>query len=605
MADLGKAYVQIIPSAKGISEKIKETLIPESESAGKESGKTIASTISSEMTRVGKSMMKVGGLMTAFSVPIVAGIKDALSAYDTQLQAETKLVEIYKTRMGASEDVAQATMKYATELQKVGIIGDEVTLSGAQQLATFAQYPDTVNTLLPAMDNLLAQQKGFNATSSDAINIGNLMGKVLQGQTGALTRVGISFTEAQEEVLKYGTEEERAAMLAEVINANVGNMNETMADTPLGRITQMNNSLSDMKEAIGGALAPTIADLAEMVSEKIVPKIEDFITFLNEHPTIAKIVVGLAAVLAIGGPIIIFIGSLVTAIGAIIPVISALIPVVGALNLASLPITGTILLIVAAIAAVIAIGVLLYKHWDEVKEFTVQTWEAIKNFFVETIEKIKTAVKNMVESVKNFFTNLKDAIVNKTQNIKQDVVDKFNAIKTSVTSKVSDIVSTVREKFQNAKDTITQKLSEARDKVKEIIERIKGFFNFKVSWPHIPLPHFSISPSGWSIGDLLEGVIPSLSVRWYAKGGIFDKPTVLSGLGEAGPEAAIPLDTFWNRLDNWGSSIIDGMAMVASGLQNEGDITIETYLYPSGPKMDEYTYKSYNRGKVRFGDGTI
>lgn len=605
MADLGKAYVQIVPSAEGIGDSIKKTLKPPSTEAGKESGKTIAQTIGSEMTRVGTSMMKVGGMMTAFSVPIVAGIKSAIGAYDIQLQAETKLIEIYKSRMGASEDVARATMKYASELQKTGIIGDEVALSGAQQLATFAEYPDTINTLLPAMNNLLAQQKGFNATSEDAIGIGNLMGKVLQGQTGALKRVGISFSKSQEEVLKYGTEEERAAMLAEVINANVGNMNETMANTPLGKITQMNNALGDLKESLGAALAPAIADIADKVSTNLVPKIEQFIAFLEAHPIIGKIVVGIAALLVVGGPLLIFIGSIVTAVGAIIPVIGGLTTAVAALNIAALPITGTMLLIVAAIAAVIAIGVLLYKHWDEVKAFAIETWEAIKEFFVQTGEKIKTTVLNMITSVKNFFSDMKNAVISRVNEILQGATNAFQNIKTSIGNKCSDIVASVKDKFSAAKNAISDRMEAAKNKVKSIIDAIKGFFKFRVSWPHIPLPHFSIRPSGWDIGDLLKGSIPRLSVSWYAKGGIFNKPTVLSGLGDAGPEAALPLDSFWDRLDNWGASIIDGMALVASGLQTDGDITVQTYLYPNGPKMDEYTYKSYNRGKARLGDGTI
>lgn len=627
MADLGKAYVQIVPSAQGIGDSVSKTLKPKSEQAGKESGKTIAETISSEMTRVGKSMMKVGGIMTAFSVPIVAGIKDALGAYDTQLQAETKLIEIYRTRMGVSEDVARATMQYASELQKTGIIGDEVALSGAQQLATFAEYPDTINTLLPAMNNLLAQQKGFNATSEDAIGIGNLMGKVLQGQTGALKRVGISFTAAQEEVLKYGTEEERAAMLAEVINANVGNMNETMADTPLGKITQMNNALGDLKESVGAALAPTIADIAEKISTDVVPAIERFIAFIDSHPIIGKIIVGLGALLAIGGPLIIFIGSIVTAVGAIIPVITSLTAAVGALNIASLPITGTMLLIAAAIAAVIAIGILLYKHWDEVKAFAIATWESIKNVFIQTGENIKATVQNLITSVKTFFSNMKDAVVGKVLELWTGITERFTAIKTAVTervqatvqgvrdkfenmkntikSKCTEIVSGVKERFQAAKDAISEKLEAARDKVKSIIDKIKGFFKFKISWPHIPVPHFSISPSGWKIGDLLKGSIPKLSVAWHAEGAIFKKPTILHGLGDAGDEAALPLAPFWSKMDAWGNSILDGMAVIASGMERDGDITVETYLYPNGPKMDEYTYKSYNRGKARLGNGTI
>lgn len=66
--------------------------------------------------------------------------------------------------------------------------------------------------------------------------------------------------------------------------------------------------------------------------------------------------------------------------------------------------------------------------------------------------------------------------------------------------------------------------------------------------PHIKLPHFYISPSWWSIGDLLDGVIPSLGIDWYAKGGVFNKPSVI-GVGEKGPEAVVPLGKLWQRID--------------------------------------------------------
>lgn len=73
------------------------------------------------------------------------------------------------------------------------------------------------------------------------------------------------------------------------------------------------------------------------------------------------------------------------------------------------------------------------------------------------------------------------------------------------------------------------------------------FFNFTVSLPHIKLPHFSISPSGWTVGDLLHGKIPTLGIKWYANGGIFDSPTIiptlngLKGVGEDGAEAVTPI----------------------------------------------------------------
>ena len=94
-------------------------------------------------------------------------------------------------------------------------------------------------------------------------------------------------------------------------------------------------------------------------------------------------------------------------------------------------------------------------------------------------------------------------------------------------------------------------INNLKDRVRGIIDRIKSFFSFSVSAPHIPLPHFAISPAGWKLGDLLKGVKPSLSISWYAKGGIVPSTTVLGGigLGEAGAEAILPLDPFWKKMD--------------------------------------------------------
>lgn len=110
-----------------------------------------------------------------------------------------------------------------------------------------------------------------------------------------------------------------------------------------------------------------------------------------------------------------------------------------------------------------------------------------------------------------------------------------------------------------------------KDKVKAVIDKIKGFFKFKISAPHVPLPHFSISPAGWKLSDLLKGVKPSLSVRWYAKGGIFDQPTI-AGIGEAGPEAVVPLDKFWDRLDQMNGSTINNYITV-NGAEDPEDWT--------------------------------
>ena len=101
-------------------------------------------------------------------------------------------------------------------------------------------------------------------------------------------------------------------------------------------------------------------------------------------------------------------------------------------------------------------------------------------------------------------------------------------------------VGLLAEGFNALVGTVTSVWDSITSKIQSAVEFIKGLFDFKIEWPHVPLPHFSINPPGWSLGDLLKGSLPSLGIEWYAKGGIIDGPTLI-GAGEAGKEAIVPL----------------------------------------------------------------
>ena len=197
----------------------------------------------------------------------IQNLTNAMSGYiakaNAATEAQTKLTTVMRQRMGATaEDVASVNAAVAAQT-KLGVVGGTVQRSGLQQLATFASHKRTLTTLLPAMNNLLTQQKGLNATSEDAVGIANLLGKALQGQTGALRRVGITFSETQEKALKAGNEGERAAMLAEIITQNVGNMNAELAKTDAGKAKQLANSFGGVLTNIGKALMPYQSMIAQ------------------------------------------------------------------------------------------------------------------------------------------------------------------------------------------------------------------------------------------------------------------------------------------------------------------------------------------------------
>lgn len=197
----------------------------------------------------------------------VNAIKDVLSAENTQIEAETKLTTVMQQRMGATDQMVQSVKDLTAAQQGLGVVGDEVQMAGAQQMATFLNNSDALQTLIPAMNNLAVQQNGVAVSGENMKNIANMMGKAMQGQVSALTRVGITMTDAEQKALKNGNEMERAAMLAQIITNNVGNMNEAIASTPQGMMQQLSNTWGDMKEVVGGQLYPAVYNLFHTIME--------------------------------------------------------------------------------------------------------------------------------------------------------------------------------------------------------------------------------------------------------------------------------------------------------------------------------------------------
>lgn len=404
----------------------------------------------------GGKMQSMGLKMTAAGGGLVMVGKKLLEATQVQQDAENKLTEIYKTRMGVDDKAAQSTMNLASKLQKVGVVGDEVTLSGAQQLATYAKYPGTVDKLLPAMDNLLVQQKGLNGTSEDATGIANLMGKAMMGQTGALKRCGISFDEAQEKVLKYGTEEEKAAMLAEVVNQNVGNMNEKFAQTDAGKIQQAKNAIGDCQEELGAMLLPALGKIAGFMSEKIIPAIQSFIGWMGKHPMIANFAVALTGILLVGGPIVMILGTMMSAIGTLITVFgtlkNAVLVVRGVFTMLNLVMSvNPIFLIIAAIVALIAIFVILYNKCEgfrnivnKVVAFIMPAIQLLVSFWKARFEMIKAAITLLISAIVAMVGKIKaafNAVKSFASAFGAKLKSIFNSIKSAVAAMASAVVA--------------------------------------------------------------------------------------------------------------------------------------------------------------------
>ena len=288
----------------------------------------------------------------------------------------------------------------------------------------------------------------------------------------------------------------------------------------LDNANEFNDSLDTIKavglvafQQLGTQLAAYLAPAMEKVVD-LVGRLASWFSKLS--PKTQAIIAGIAAFVAVLAPMLIGLGKVSFAISSILSLMSTLGPAIGGIVAALGP-------VVIAIAAVVAAGVLLYKNWDVIKAKAI----LLKTKVIKTFNEVKTKAVTLWNNIKTAITNAVTAMV------------------TSVTGKINALKSKVSSVFTSIKTAITSPIQSAVNTVKSAISKLKSIVNnAKLKLPKIKLPHFSISGKF----SLNPPSVPKISIDWYKTGGIFDSPSVI-GVGEAGPEAVVPLDKFWDKLD--------------------------------------------------------
>ena len=194
-------------------------------------------------------------------------------------------------------------------------------------------------------------------------------------------------------------------------------------------------------------------------------------------------------------------------------------------------------------------------------------WETIKGVFSTVWQGIQSVAQTIFSAIQSFISSTLNAISSTISSV-------WNGISGTVSSVLNGISSTVSSVWNGIKNSIGSAINGAKDLVSAAINAIKGLFNFSISWPHIPLPHFYVSGSANPLDWLSQGV-PSIGIEWYAKGGIMTKPTIF-GMnrnnmmvgGEAGNEAVLPLN------DKTLGAIGRGIAQTMGGTSPTINITI-------------------------------
>ena len=310
-----------------------------------------------------------------------------------------------------------------------------------------------------------------------------------------------------------------------------------------GSIEKLKSSLDVLMTSLGEVVAQFLQPVIDKLQELL-----DWFNSLDEGQQ--KIIVTIALVVAAIGPLLMGVGSLITMIGSVLLFAPMVVGAIGG-------IAGVLLPIIAIIAGVIAVGVLLYKNWDKIKETAEKVVKSLKekwnNFKTDTINKF-TEVR---DNVKQKFAEMVRDVLGKVIALKDGAVEKFNALKDGakmkvvemerdVLGKIISIKDGIKESFENAKekalgifddlkDGIKGKIDWVKEHVEGAVQKIKDIFDFDWSLPDIKLPHFHID---WE--DLGFGLsLPHISVNWNRRGYnnplLFTDPTVMqTGAGLQG-----------------------------------------------------------------------
>ncbi|HEO4286234.1 TPA: phage tail tape measure protein [Streptococcus agalactiae] len=261
--------------------------------------------------------------------------------------------------------------------------------------------------------------------------------------------------------------------------------------------------------------------------------------------------------------------------------------------------------------------------WETIKQVVSTVWEAIKSLISIVLNAIAQFISNSWNGIKGTMTNLLNSIKGVVSNVWNGIESTISSILSSIGSTVSSvwngmkatisgvlngISNTVSSVWNGVKSTITIAINGAKNAVSSAINAIKNLFNFKIKWPHIPLPHFSVSGSANPL-DWLKGGLPKISIQWYAKGGILTKPTAFGMTGdslmvggEAGREAVLPLNN--QTLGSIGRSIAATMPNKGTSITvNITDVVIREEAdmkkladYVAGRLADEMNRQALLRG---------
>ena len=293
---VGSAMRKISSTAGEVTSNIKSKFsavwnaLPEgARNAATKAGSALHSGLSKASGFASKAVSGIGNAAKGMAT-VVSGAATAAATYlvnfgrqsvDAALKAgevTAKFQQVAKNNNWTDEE-QKSLLSLNKTLGQTGVISGGTLKAAQAQLGTFALTADQVKTLTPALADMIANNKGYNATAQDGVQIANLLGKVMTGSATALSKYGVTMTDAQKKVLQEGSASEKAAMAAQVLEANFGGINKALANTPQGKMTILQHEIAGLKTSVGNDLIAAFGGVGGAVI-KMVQAVEPLITAL-------------------------------------------------------------------------------------------------------------------------------------------------------------------------------------------------------------------------------------------------------------------------------------------------------------------------------------
>ena len=421
-------------------------------------------------------------------VDVLAGsVAGLVGEYQHELEMETRLATVMQARFGASGSTISAMKDVLKEQELATGYSYEMLTNGAQELATYITDAKTLKGLMPVLANM-AKQGGVNSEQG-MMSYATMLGKVMGGDMGGMSKRGYIFTDAEKQAFKLMNEEQKLAFITKTVNESIGQQAGMLNALNTQSVQTLSIQMDNVRKSLGGALKP-FQDMFNLVTMKW--KIAFYEDILKALQFIQKHINGV--VIALGA-----LGVAILAVGVYFAIlkreaIASAIATAVAWMVANAPLIGIIaiiLLIISALALFLAFS-----------EKTFKAVGMVVGIFV-------AGAINAFVDVRNFIAMLGEFIVNTFWKVVDKVSDFFLSMAQNVIRIITPLAGAIGKLFGQDWD---EKLNEFQNK----IEELKGKDAFQVDFGRMErVSYQDYMAKGGEIGsnlsDKFQGAIDKLT----------------------------------------------------------------------------------------------